>query len=638
MHFPCWLSPAVTIWTRSFLAATTLAAVTSCAPTLPSPPARPATAPATVSAPTGESLAAQNCRFVFLPRIDDGGKSSGPHAVTICLPAGYESTDMRYPVIYVLDGEAAFFTREHGMWDAVGYEVVHDQLVHEGLIHPAIFVAIHNSTDATGRTIPDGRGQDYCVTGQTYTTRDGVEKINTTKADGYYQYLAHTIKPLIDATYRTRPEPASTGVTGFSAGGAGSFWMTYLHPETFGMGICQSPAFMPPYAGKELQATMADPRRPVPPVRLWLDAGSREFDFIYKDAFAAYRTLVGQGFRPGENIAFYTGHDHGHEKFDCQRRLRSALYFMLGTKAPELTGVGISAMDAVEGGPIRLDRPGHLVVETVYDNWLRLTDGAATFTIADPAVVAFSPGTSEIRPLATGRTTVTSSYAGRQLVQQIEVPASEASRPCPVALRPVVVDGDLAEWPELPYKVDGPLRDDNGTHWTGSADLSYRFACRHDEQFLYVAIATTDEHISSDAVKDPWFQDGVEVRVDARPAAERMFAPGEEEGDNLLLVAMSPAPAGESWRPHNAEGLPEGTKAVCRVTATGHNTEIAIPVAYLNDKAGKAWTDVRINIVVNDLDKDPKGFRGDKLWWRPDWRNAESIRGSGTFERKVAAR
>jgi len=55
-----------------------------------------------------------------------------------------------------------------------------------------------------------------------------------------------------------------------------------------------------------------------------MDAGSREFDFIYKDAFAAYQTLVKQGFRPDENIAFYSGHDHGHESSiasgGCARR------------------------------------------------------------------------------------------------------------------------------------------------------------------------------------------------------------------------------------------------------------------------------------------------------------------------------
>jgi len=69
--------------------------------------------------------------------------------------------------------------------------------------------------------------------------------------------------------------------------------------------------------------------------------------------------------------------------------------------------------------------------------------------------------------LATGHTTITSSYSGRPLVQQIEVPASETARPCPAVTRPVVIDGDLAEWGELPYKVDAPLSKADAPNWTG---------------------------------------------------------------------------------------------------------------------------------------------------------------------------
>ncbi len=569
-------------------------------------------------------------RFIEMPPIDDGGKSSGAHAVTICLPAGYDATDRRYPVIYVLDGESAFLTREHDMRDAVGYELVHDQLVHEGLIEPAIFVAVHNSVDADGKPVRGNRRDDYCLTDQ--------GAVMPTKANGYYDYLAHTIKPLIDATYRTRPEPVSTGITGFSAGGAGAFWMTYLHPETFGMGICQSPPFMAAWAGNELQAMLDDPKRPVPAVRLWMDAGSREFDFIYKDAYAAYRKLVAQGFRHGENIAFYTGHNHGHEKFDCNQRLRAALYFMLHTKTPTVTGEAIADMDAVDGGPITLARPTHVVLETVYDHGLRLTDGTVTFTSDNPKVAALTPTINELRPIAAGHTTVTATVGGRKIVQQVEVSAPAAQQLCRPTKTPIRIDGDLADWPSLPIVVDKPLHAGDVGAWHGPADLSYRFGCTYDAQFFYIAIQTTDDCLKSVPEKDPWFQDGVEVRLDARPDAERRYGQGANEFGDILLIALSPARAGETRAPYNAAKLPEGTKAVCVATPTGHNTEIAIPVAYLNKMAGTAWSAVRLNVVVNDVDEDYAGFRGDKLWWQPDWRTPDNTWGSGTFQRQAAAR
>ncbi len=129
-------------------------------------------------------------------------------------------------------------------------------------------------------------------------------------------------------------------------------------------------------------------------------------------------------------------------------------------------------------------------------------------------------------------------------------------------------------------------------------------------------------------------QDGVEVRIDARPSSERLFIRGKKEFEDILLVAMSPAQAGETRLPYSAEKLPEGTKAVCKVTPAGYNTEIAIPFSYLDAKAGKPWRDVRVNIVVNDFDDDYKGFKGDKCWWQSDWRSPDTRWGSGTFERQ----
>jgi hypothetical protein len=66
-------------------------------------------------------------------------------------------------------------------------------------------------------------------------------------------------------------------------------------------------------------------------------------------------------------------------------------------------------------------------------------------------------------------------------------------------------------------------------------------------------------------------------------------------------------------------------------TPTGHNTEIAIPVEYLESLQGKPWKDFRLNIAVDDFDRDA---RGAQLWWQVDWRTRSAHTGSGTFERK----
>ncbi len=597
---------------------------------------------ADIPAPSPD-LSKNNSRYIFMPAIDDGGKSSGPHAVTICLPAGYNATDRRYPVFYILDGESAFLTQQNGMRDTIAYEMVADQLVHEGVIDPVIFVAIHNSKDANGKNIPGNRGTDYCITGQTYrqgnsegsTSKDlPVDKVYVTKSEGYYQYLSQTIKPMIDNSYRTKPEPAYTGVTGFSAGGAGSFWMTYMHPETFGMGICQSAPFRAPYVGKEFAEILYNKTLPMPKVKLWLDAGSREYDFIYKDTFAGYQKLVARGFTPNENIAFYTGHNHGHEKFDCTRRLRAGLYFMLRTKTPKLTSVEINDMDsdAEYSDEINLTRPVHVVTENIYDNWFRLTDANADFKISNNKVVIDNT-TNEIRPKSTGQSTISTSINGKKITRKINIHAQKEQNPCYATKNPVVVDGELKEWTKLPVAVNAPINNINATAWKGPADLSYQFDCKYDNNFFYIAIKTTDDYLNSLPTKDPWFQDGIEVRIDARPEEKRLFGQGKEFQD-ILLIAMSPSQNSETRLPYNADKLPTGTKAICVTTPTGHNTEIAIPISYINEKAGKEWNAIRLNVVVNDLDDDYKGFQGDKLWWQADWRTPDSTWGAGTFIRK----
>lgn len=550
-------------------------------------------------------------RFVFLPPIDDEGKSSGSHAVTICLPAGYESTDRRYPVLYLLDGDAAFLTPQHDMRETIAYELAHDQLVHDGLIQPAILVAVYNSCDSKGKPIPGNRGIDY-------NPGHGA-------AEGYYEFLSGKIKPMIDRTYRTRPEPASTGVAGFSAGGCGAFWMTYQHPETFGMALCQS-GYAPGIIEKQ--------QGPIPAVRLWIDVGSQEtFGGPWKPAYDLCRKLVALGFRQNENLAFYTGHNQGHEKFDCNQRLRAALYFLLRTKTPQLTGVEICETDSLVNGPIHLARTGHVILETIYDNWFRLTDCTAGFKITDPAVATFDDITNEVRPKGAGHTTIVSSFNGHKITQKVTVPPPMAPLSCIQTTKPLTVDGDLSEWPKLPVVVNAPQNDS-----ACPSDLSCKFGCAHDDKFLYIAIQTTDPIIKILPDKDPWFQSSVEVRIDARPTAERLLIRGKKEFEDFLLVAITPAKEGESRLPFNADKLPAGTKAVCKATSAGYNTEIAIPVSYLDAKAGKPWRDVRINIVVNAFHEDYKGASGYKLWWQPDWRSADNIWGSGTFKKEPVPR
>ncbi len=204
---------------------------------------------------------------------------------------------------------------------------------------------------------------------------------------------------------------------------------------------------------------------------------------------------------------------------------------------------------------------------------------------------------------------------------------------CPYREEPVVVDGRLGEWSLLPMVCREPaLIQFEPKSWQGPEDCSFRFGVAYDKDFLYVAIETVDEHRVSLPNEFPWHQDGIEVRLDARPAPARSEERGQGELEDFLLIALSPTQLGEPPQCYRQAELPEGVQAACVGTENGHTTEIAVPRAYLDEKQGEPWTTFRMNIAIDDYDvNEPAGAQ---IWWRPDWRSPSNFAHSGTFERQ----
>jgi hypothetical protein len=204
---------------------------------------------------------------------------------------------------------------------------------------------------------------------------------------------------------------------------------------------------------------------------------------------------------------------------------------------------------------------------------------------------------------------------------------------CPKRTAPVNVDGDLSDWDALPFECTAPrqILHDPAT-WQGPADCSFRFGTAWDDEFLYIAVDVADDQLTATAGRNPWEQDGIEVRVDARPEAARSAGRGANEFADTLLVAMSPGEGGEPLVTFGADRLPEGVRSACVSTAAGQAAEIAIPCSWLDQKQGGDWRAFRLNIAVDDF--DGPGDRGAQVWWQPDWRGDLNYAGSGTFARR----
>lgn len=161
-----------------------------------------------------------------------GNPLGDPHVRTlpIYLPPGYDDSDARYPVIFVLAG---FTGRGVNMlhesaWD----EPLHarmDRLIASGAAKPAILV------------LPD------C-----FTRYGGSQYVNSAAVGRYEDYVLELVA-WVDAHFRTRASREHRGVAGKSSGGYGALCLGMRHPEIFagvgdhcgdkGFELCYRPDF-----------------------------------------------------------------------------------------------------------------------------------------------------------------------------------------------------------------------------------------------------------------------------------------------------------------------------------------------------------------------------------------------------------
>ncbi len=235
------------------------------------------------------------------------------------LPPSYKGTDRRYPVLYMHDGQNLFdrATSFAGEWqvdetlESLAAEGIEAIVV--GVPHMGARRMIEYNPYGDPREGP-GRGEDYIA------------------------FLAETVKPLVDADFRTRPEREHTGVLGSSMGGLISLYAFFRRPETFGLAGAFSPAL-----GHARAIFPFVEAAPLVPGKIYMDVGSREGAGLQENvrlvgAFSrAYRAhvrrmrdlLLHKGYRLGEQLLYVEERGAFHHESAWSRRLPAALRFLL---------------------------------------------------------------------------------------------------------------------------------------------------------------------------------------------------------------------------------------------------------------------------------------------------------------------
>lgn len=154
----------------------------------------------------------------FMPQLARNRK------ISIYLPAGYSTSKLHYPVMYMHDGQNLFDDYIAG-FEEWGVDESLDSLIKKGQ-QPCIVVAIDNGPNRITEYNPF-----Y------------FEKFGDGEGDNYINFIVNNLKPAIDKRYRTLTAKNNTIIAGSSMGGLISYYAILKYPEVFGKAGIFSPAF-----------------------------------------------------------------------------------------------------------------------------------------------------------------------------------------------------------------------------------------------------------------------------------------------------------------------------------------------------------------------------------------------------------
>ncbi len=235
----------------------------------------------------------------------------------VYLPPDYESnTAARYPVLYLLDGHNLFDAATSFKGDEWGVDEAAEELIAARQIHPCIIVAIGDAGArmqefAPPAWAPSGRG------------------------DQFLDFVADTLKPFIDQTYRTRPDRRHHYVGGASMGGLIAAHAAATKSDVFGGFVIIEPSFRGSY-GPVLQNLLD--HLPPTDAKVWIEigAGNRGLEHRVLSALGAQTPAAKLADRlrardtAAQHVHFAEQPGGFHDERAWARRVRPMLRFFFG--------------------------------------------------------------------------------------------------------------------------------------------------------------------------------------------------------------------------------------------------------------------------------------------------------------------
>ena len=236
-----------------------------------------------------------------------------PPSLAAAMKAG-ETPRRRYPVLYFMDGQNVFDEKTSYIGVKWAADEALETLAKDGI--EAIAVAVYNDGDE--------RMQEYNPWRSSLKWRGRAHPVGG-KGDAYLEWLVGTVKPLVDRSFPTRAERMATGIIGSSMGGLIALYALFGQRAVFGLAGVMSPAVH----WSDYRVVRLIEEAPLPPTRIHLDMGWREWRGATRDARKVRDALLARGFVLDRDLHYVEERFGRHNEGAWARRLPDALRFLL---------------------------------------------------------------------------------------------------------------------------------------------------------------------------------------------------------------------------------------------------------------------------------------------------------------------
>lgn len=259
---------------------------------------------ATMATPAGAAIDEIGARIVTLPPMLMPGLLR-ERGLSVMLPPDYERDSTRHPVLYVSDGQSAATNDDPAKphWEL---DAIQRQRALAGQTTP-IIVAVNNAGEK-GRLTELNPWSNA-----RYGRGEGV---------AYLRFIAETVKPEIDARFRTRPEREHTAIGGSSLGGFIALAALRAHADVFSVALALSPSI---WIAPEIWPVMAAPWGA--PSRVYLAIGAEEGE----PHVGNLRRMAGLlKAHPQVDVALHVEPGAKHDAFYWRAEFKRAVQWWLG--------------------------------------------------------------------------------------------------------------------------------------------------------------------------------------------------------------------------------------------------------------------------------------------------------------------